>query len=66
MTVNTEKLFYSPREAAQALSVGRTQIFKLMADGRLERRRLGARTLIPASSLQAFAESLLRKQGSAS
>jgi excisionase family DNA binding protein len=47
-----EKLAYSINETARALSMGRTSIYSLIADGRLEVFKLGRRTLIKASSIQ--------------
>lgn len=47
-----EKLAYSINEAARALSMGRTSIYLMMADGRLESFKLGRRTLIKAESIR--------------
>lgn len=47
-----EKLAYSINEAASALSMGRTSIYAMIADGRLEAFKLGRRTLIKAESLK--------------
>lgn len=46
------KLAYSINEAAQALSLGRTSIYGMIADGRLVALKLGRRTLITADSIQ--------------
>lgn len=46
-----EKLAYSINETAQALSLGRTSIYAMIADGRLEAFKLGRRTLIKAESI---------------
>ena len=46
-----EPLAYSIPQAIRATSLGRTNIYKLINEGRLEVRRVGRRTLIPASSL---------------
>jgi hypothetical protein len=54
----TMKLAYSPEEAARATELGRTSIFEAMRAGRIERRKIGARTIIPAESLRAFLASL--------
>jgi excisionase family DNA binding protein len=48
------KFGFSPTEAAAALGVGRTLIFEAMREGKLERRKAGRRTIIPAASLEAF------------
>ncbi len=47
-----EKLAYSINETARALSMGRTSIYAMIADGRLEAFKLGRRTLIKAESIQ--------------
>jgi excisionase family DNA binding protein len=48
---NGFKLAYSVEEAAKALSVGRTTIFDLLKSGALRRVKIGAKTVIPRSSL---------------
>lgn len=45
-------LAYSVKGAMAASGLGRSQIFELMAQGRLERVKVGKRTLIPRSSLE--------------
>lgn len=47
-----EKLAYSISETARALSMGRTSIYAMMSDGRLESFKLGRRTLIKAESIR--------------
>ncbi len=47
-----EKLAYSINETAQALSLGRTSIYAMIGDGRLEAFKLGRRTLIRAESVK--------------
>lgn len=47
-----EKLAYSINETAHALSLGRTSIYAMIADGRLEAFKLGRRTLIRAESVK--------------
>ncbi len=51
---NDNKLAYSPAEAAQALGIGRSTIFDLMKNGQLRRVKIGAKTVIPRSSLEAL------------
>ena len=46
-----EKLTYSINDTARALSLGRTSIYAMIADGRLEAFKLGRRTLIKAESI---------------
>lgn len=46
-----DRLAYSINETARALSVGRTSIYAMIADGRLETFKLGRRTLIKTASI---------------
>lgn len=47
-----EPLAYSVREACRLSSLGRTRLYQLIAEGRLEARKIGNRTIIPAESLR--------------
>lgn len=47
-------LTVSPERAAKMLDLGRTKVFALLADGELPHMKVGRRTLIPVSELQAF------------
>jgi len=47
-----EKLAYSINETARTLSLGRTSVYAMIADGRLEAFKLGRRTLIKAESIR--------------
>lgn len=49
-----EPLAYSVREACRISSLGRTRLYQLIAEGRLDVRKIGKRTLIPAASLRAL------------
>jgi excisionase family DNA binding protein len=49
-----ETLATSVKGAAQALSLGRTSIYALIKDGRLETVKLGRRTLIKTDSVRAL------------
>lgn len=51
-----EPLAYSIAEACRVTSIGRTRLYALIAEGRLEARKIGRRTLITASSLRALIE----------
>jgi excisionase family DNA binding protein len=55
-TANTalEPLAYSISEACRVSSLGRTRLYQLIGEGRLEVRKIGKRTLIPAASLRAL------------
>jgi excisionase family DNA binding protein len=43
---------YSINDTARALSLGRTSIYAMIADGRLEAFKLGRRTLVKAESVR--------------
>lgn len=47
-----EPLALSVNDAAKALSLGRTSIYALIAEGRLEAFKLGRRTLIKMESIR--------------
>ena len=47
-----ERLVYSVNETARLLSIGRTSIYAMIADGRLESFKLGRRTLIRGESIR--------------
>lgn len=47
-------LAYSVGEACRVSSLGRTRLYQLIGEGRLEVRKIGRRTLIPAASLRAL------------
>ena len=49
-----EPLAYSISEACRVSSIGRTSLYRLISEGRLETRKIGKRTLIPAASLNAL------------
>lgn len=51
-----EPLAYSIADACRVTSIGRTRLYVLIAEGRLEVRKIGRRTLIPAASLRALIE----------
>lgn len=53
---NPGKLAYSISEAAAAVSIGRSKVYSLIAEGRLETRKIGKRTVIPAASLAKLLE----------
>ena len=47
-----QPIAYSVAEACRVSSLGKTKIYELIADGKLEARKLGKRTLILADSLE--------------
>ena len=53
---DNSKLAYSITEAANAISIGRSKLYELIAEGRIETRKIGKRTVIPAASLHRLLE----------
>ena len=51
-----EPLAYSVADACRVSTLGKTKIYALIAEGKLEARRIGTRTIIPAASLRALIE----------
>lgn len=49
-----EPLAYSISEACKVSSIGRTYLYQLINEGRIEIRKIGKRTLIPAASLHSL------------
>ena len=47
-------LAYTLREAYEALRVGRTKFYELLAAGDIKAVALGGKTLIPSASLEAY------------
>ena len=56
MQPNPAPLAYSVSDASRVSSIGRTRLYQLIGEGRLEARKIGRRTLIPAASLRALIE----------
>lgn len=56
MHTNSEPLAYSVADACRVSTLCKSQIYNLIRAGRLEARKLGRRTLIPAQSLRALIE----------
>ena len=47
-----EQLAYSINETAKTLSLGRTSVYALIGEGKLEAFKLGRRTLVKAASIR--------------
>lgn len=56
------KLLLSPAEAALMLGLGRTKLFELLTEGRLESCHVGRRRLIPREALENFVTQLRAEQ----
>lgn len=57
-----EKLLVRPEEAADILALGRTFVYRLLAEGSLESVKCGRRRLIPTQALVAYVERVRRAQ----
>lgn len=55
-THHPEPIAYSIADAVRVSSIGRTRLYALINEGRLEARKIGKRTLIPAASLRRLIE----------
>ncbi|WP_425832250.1 helix-turn-helix domain-containing protein [Streptomyces fractus] len=53
-----DKLLYKPEEAADVLSLGRSTVYELMAEGALKYIKLGRTRRIRRADLEAFVEGL--------
>lgn len=49
---NSLKIAYTVPEAMAAIGIGRTFLYRLASEGRLDLRKVGGRTLVTAASLQ--------------
>ncbi|MGJ8558940.1 MAG: helix-turn-helix domain-containing protein [Litorimonas sp.] len=54
----SKKLAVTVKEAGQILSLGRSSIYRLIGRGDLKPRKIGKRTVILVSDLEAFVSSL--------
>lgn len=57
-TMPPEKLAYTMKEAAAALGIGRTTLWRAVSEGQLAALKLGSRTLIPADALRQWVGSM--------
>lgn len=48
------KLAFTIAEACHAVGIGRSKLYELIGRGRIETRKIGSRTIIPAESLRAL------------
>jgi excisionase family DNA binding protein len=56
LEMDMEPIVTSITETAKALSVGRTMVYKLIAEGRLETVHFGRRQLVKTASIRALVE----------
>lgn len=53
-TNETPKLAFTIAEACHAVGISRSKLYELIGEGRVETRKIGSRTIIPANSLRAL------------
>ena len=53
-----EKLLYRPAEACETLGIKLTNFWRLVKEGQIETRKLGAATVVTAESLRRFVDGL--------
>ena len=61
-TVGPDPLLLTIREAAALLSVGRTTVYELIAEGELETVHIGRSVRVPADAARSFVARLRRSQ----
>ncbi len=49
---SSQKIAYTVPEALAALGIGRTNLYKIAREGKLDLRKVGGRTLVTAASLR--------------
>jgi len=57
------KLLLTPEQAADVLSIGRTKLFELLANGTLPSVRIGNCRRVPAAALESFVAELVGAAG---
>jgi predicted DNA-binding transcriptional regulator AlpA len=58
MSNNTTKSLFRPAEVQATLGIGHSTFWKLVKEQKLETRKIGRATVVPAESLHRFVESL--------
>jgi excisionase family DNA binding protein len=51
-----DKLLLTPEEAAEALSISRSKLYELLAEGQIESIRIGSSRRIPVRGLDEFVD----------
>lgn len=61
-TNTPQPLVLNTREAAQLIGIGLTLLYREIAAGKIKARKIGSRTIIKRSDIEAYIESLPVKQ----
>lgn len=54
MNAQSDRLAYSVAEACNALSISKSHLYALVRQGKIDIRKAGRRTLIPAASVRSI------------
>ncbi len=57
-----QSLLYKPEAAAEALGIGRSKLFELIAAGHIETVRIGRSRRVPAQALEDYVARLRERQ----
>ena len=58
-----DRLLLRPVEAAEAIGIGRSKVYELLASGDLPSIRIGGSVRVPVAALQAWIERQLAERG---
>ena len=58
MTAQSYGTYMNPRDAAQYLSIGKSKLYELVAEGALPRCKVGTRTVFRRDDLDGYMESV--------
>ncbi len=58
-------LLYKPESAAEALGIGRSKLFELIAEGKIETVQIGRSRRVPVQALEDFVARLRQNGGAA-
>jgi hypothetical protein len=53
-----DRALFSPKEVQRLLSISHASFYRLVADGRLDARKIGTKTVVTALSIEKLIESL--------
>lgn len=58
--MHIEPMVLGVKDAATFIGLSKSRLYELIADGQIEARKLGARTVVPTASLRAFVDAAPR------
>ena len=64
-TVQIEPMVLGVKDAATFIGLSKSRLYELIAEGQIEARKLGARTVVPTTSLRAFVDAAPRIESAA-